>query len=444
MKTVLKAALILITLPGAGLFAQDFVGQDFRDALNDARAELRAASGQNAAAQPAPQPAILPTPVNFQDDNTPAAPEKEWTIMVFVNGKSNLEGDGLSDINEMEKVGSTPGVNVIVELGQFSNDRMARYYITKDTMPAQITSRMLGNAASVDMGDPAAVKNFTLWAEKRFPAKKYMLILWDHGSGWLRGNPVEDQGDAKGISYDYITKHNIDTPQLGRLIKGIEAGGGRVDLLAMDACLMQMAEVAYEMKDTKVTHIAASEEIEPGSGYPYDKWLPPLALKPSMGAAELGTIVAKEYLKQNPNGFQGKGLQYSVIELAKVPALVAKMDLLAKAAMAAGDKAAVLRARAEATRYTIADNKDLRRFSQLLMKHSRNAEVKAAAAEVERMLEQGKGPVVFSGVSAKKTTLSYGIAAYVPETAADIRGYSDLKMSADTSWDEFVNWLLVP
>jgi len=435
MKTIVKIVLGLIILPGVGLFAQDFVGQDFRDALEDARLEAAPAASLPAVTQPAA--------VDFQDDSTAPAAEKEWTIMVFVNGKSNLEGDGLADINEMEKVGSTRGVNVIVELGQFSNNRLARYYITKDSKPAEITSRLLGSATGVDMGDPAAVKDFTLWAEKRYPAKKYMLILWDHGTGWLKGNPVESHGDAKGISFDYLTHHNIDTPQLGRLVRDIEAGGGRVDLLAMDACLMQMAEVAYEMKDTKVSHIAASEEIEPGTGYPYDKILSKLALKPSMTAGPLGVIVAKEYLKQNPNGFQGKGLTYSVLEVAKVPQLAAKMDVLAKAIVAAGDKAPVLRARAEATRYSLADSKDLRRFSQLLMQYSKSAEVKAAAAEVDQLIAKG-GPVLFSGVSAKKPTLSYGVAAYVPENANEIRGYNELKLSADTSWDEFVNWLLVP
>ena len=434
MKTALKLAAALFILPGAGLFAQDFIGQDFQETLDNARQELRQSSATAS---------IVPVPVDFQNDSAVPAAQKEWTVMVFINGKNNLEGDGLTDINEMEKVGSTDKLNVIVEVGQFSSDKMARYYIARDTQTARITSPVLGSAASIDMGDPASVKDFTLWAEKRFPAKKYMLIVWDHGSGWLKGNPVAARSSAKGISDDWITRHNIDTPQLGRLIKDIEAGGGRVDLLAFDACLMQMVEVAYEMKGTQVSHIAASEEVEPGSGYPYDKWLASLALDPSMTAGQVGVIAAKEYLKQNPYGFQGKGLTYSVLEVAKVPQLAAKMDALAKAAIAAGDKAPVLRARAEATRYSYADNKDLRRFAQLLMQYSKSADVKAAAAEVDRLVGEG-GPVLFSGVSAQKTTLSYGVAVYVPEDAKNIRGYDELKLSADTAWDEFVNWLLVP
>jgi hypothetical protein len=436
MKTVLIAVIGLFVFNGAAGYAQDFAGADFYEALRSAREERKPAAGA---------PAVQPVIVNFSAEDAQPAPLKDWTVMVFVNGKNNLEGDALADINEMESVGSTEGMNVIVELGQMSSNRLTRYFVTRDTDTARISSRVLGNAEAVDMGDPASVKEFVLWAESRYPARKFMLILWDHGSGWIKGNPVTRQGSSsKGISDDWTTGHNIDTPQLGRLLREIEGSGGRVDLLGMDACLMQVAEVAYELKDTRVSHIAASEEVEPGSGYPYDRWLRGLARNTGMGAAELGTLVAREYLAANPDGFRGKGLTYSVIELAQMRGLARKMDALARAAMAANDKAAVLRARAEATRYTFADNKDLRRFAQLLMQHSSNAEVKAAAAELERALEPGAGPVVFSGVSSNRTTLSHGLAAYVPENDADINGYTELQLSADTQWDEFVNWLLRP
>ena len=434
MKTVLKAVIAALIIPGGGLYAQDFTGQGFRDALENARQELAAPR----AAAPAP------VAVDFPADDSGAAAVKEWTVMVFLNGKNNLEGDGLADLNEMEQVGSTPGVNVVVEIGQQSNNRLARVLVSRDTDTVNIASRVLSTASAVDMGDPASVKDFVLWAERRFPAKKFMLILWDHGSGWIKGNPVEERrGSGKGISDDFVTGHNIDTPQLGRLFRDIEAAGGRVDLLATDACLMQMAEVSYELKDSKIAYLAASEEIEPGDGYPYDKWLAPLALKPSMGPRELGVTVAKEYLKANPNGFQGRGLTYSVIQLSKIKELGEKMDALAKAAMDSGDKAAVLKARAEATRYKKADNKDLRRFAQLLGKYSKDQAVKEAAAAVDKLIAKG-GPVVFSGVSKNKRTRSYGVAVYMPEDGGEIRGYDELKLAADTRWDEFVGWLLKP
>ena len=69
------------------------------------------------------------------------AAEKEWTILVFINGDNNLEGAGIDDINEMEKVGSTDDVNIIVEIDRtsgydYSNGDWTttrRYYITKDS-----------------------------------------------------------------------------------------------------------------------------------------------------------------------------------------------------------------------------------------------------------------------------------------------------------------------
>jgi len=65
---------------------------------------------------------------------------KEWTVMVFVNAKNNLESYGLKDVNEMEMVGSTDKVNIIAELGRISGyssedgdwTGCRRLYVTKD------------------------------------------------------------------------------------------------------------------------------------------------------------------------------------------------------------------------------------------------------------------------------------------------------------------------
>ncbi len=441
MNTVTKSIAAMLMAAGVNGYAQDFAGADFYEGLRVSREELRG----KAEAAPVPQA----VPVDFAADDSAPAAVKEWTVMVFINGKNDLEPFGLQDINEMERVGSNAGLNIVVELGQMSTNRMQRYLVTRDSDTARVSSRLLGDASGIDMGDPAAVREFVLWAERRFPARKYMLILWDHGSGWLKGNPVEEGGEGKGISDDFLTGHNISTPQLGRLARDIEAGGGRVDLLAMDACLMQMAEVAYEFKDSRVQYIAASQEIEPGDGYPYDRWLAPLAANPGLTARQLGITVARQFLAANREGFRAMGRRftatYSVLDLAGVRELGRKMDALARAAMAAGDKAAVLRARGGATRYAIEDNKDLRQFALLLSSHTASAEVRAAAAELERLImRRDGGPVAFSGVSAAFPNRSFGVAAYIPESAQDMAGYGELKLSADTQWDEFVNWLLRP
>ena len=58
--------------------------------------------------------------------------------------------------------------------------------------------------------------------------------------------------------------------------------GQKVDILAFDACLMQMLEVSYAVKD-HVDIMLASEDIEPGEGWAYYESMAPIAANPEMG-----------------------------------------------------------------------------------------------------------------------------------------------------------------
>ena len=78
----------------------------------------------------------------------------EWTVMIYLDSDNNLESAGIDDINEMEMVGSTTDVNIVVQVdripysvlaannqgyaddvsnGDWTNTR--RYYITQDFDP---------------------------------------------------------------------------------------------------------------------------------------------------------------------------------------------------------------------------------------------------------------------------------------------------------------------
>lgn len=48
--------------------------------------------------------------------------KKKWTVMVFLNAANNLEPFGIEDLNEMEKVGSSREVNVVVELARYYSE----------------------------------------------------------------------------------------------------------------------------------------------------------------------------------------------------------------------------------------------------------------------------------------------------------------------------------
>jgi hypothetical protein len=221
---------------------------------------------------------------------------KEWTIMVFVNGKNNLEPYALYDMNEMEMIGSSDQVNVVAEVGRINGYSTSdgdwktarRYLVKKDNDKTKITSPIVQELGKVDMGDYKHLIDFATWAKTNYPAKKYMLIVWNHGAGWIKNTRAI--GVDKGISYDDETGNHITTPQLGMAMKAI----GKVDVYGSDACLMQMPEVNYEIKDY-VDYIVGSEETEPGDGYTYNLLLGPLVAKPTMGGAELGKLAVDAY-----------------------------------------------------------------------------------------------------------------------------------------------------
>ena len=51
----------------------------------------------------------------FGNNDSKPQPVKEWTVMVYMNGKNDLEAAGFLDLDEMERVGSSDQVNILAE-----------------------------------------------------------------------------------------------------------------------------------------------------------------------------------------------------------------------------------------------------------------------------------------------------------------------------------------
>src|SRR3990172_9807930 len=72
--------------------------------------------------------------------------------------------------------------------------------------------------------------------------------------------------------------------------------GRKVDLVGMDACLMTMIEIAYQIRDHACV-LVGSEELEPGAGWLYAAILGDLAAKPTLGPEELGATIVRRYIE---------------------------------------------------------------------------------------------------------------------------------------------------
>jgi len=371
--------------------------------------------------------------------------KKEWTIMVYLNAKNDLESDGIADMNEMETVGSNDYFNIVVEMGRMkgydsSNGDwigVRRYYVTKDNDKAIINSKLIADLGEVDMGDYKELINFAKWAKQNYPAKKYLLVIWNHGSGWAKG---KREKITRGISDDFVSKNHINTPQLGLAMKEI----GKVDVIDFDACLMQMAEVGYEIKDY-VSYIVASEESEPGTGDSYDIFLSKLAKNPTMGPLELAKSIVDAYYSYYSQ--TSEGTTKSVIRAKEFEGLLNAVNYFAYSISKAGDKSAVQKALAGVQSFDIYDNKDLYHFAKLVQSYTTNTDVKSKA---QTLMDFIKNKLVaynkttnggYSWYGSSDYSNSYGVAIYIPSHSI-ANGYTELQWAKYSNWDEFLRWYL--
>ena len=380
-------------------------------------------------------------------------PKKKWTVLIFLNGANDLETYGVLNMNQLEKIGSTADVNIVVQFkrigerydnsnGDWSDTR--RYYVDRDGDDATITSTLISKRTGVDMGSAATLQEFVNWGVKTFPAERYNLVLWNHGAGW-RSVKTRAQRPmvTRGVSYDDVTNNHINTIELPGAV--VHPEGKKWDLLTVDCSLMQMIEVLHEWRNT-ADYIVGSEESPPGEGYAYDLTIGHLANNPNMDGKTLGINYADDTSTRFANQY---GITQSVVETAKIAPIVTALNNLGATLMdlktSFGTEISV--ARADSTAYEYPENKDLLHFLDQLEIQVNDPTLKQRTAAVRAA---AKAAIVRNVTTKQFTPSSQGIAAFLPTPSRyktiDIeqangfgQRFSLLKLAKDAPrWQEFL------
>jgi hypothetical protein len=395
-----------------------------------------------------------------------------WTVLVYMAGDNNLDPSGIADLLEMKKVGSTPRVNVVAEFDRASGRGATRYLLRKGGTLAADAVASLGR---LNTGDPKHLLEFVRWGAKTYPADRYALVLWNHGQGWDDTDIYRDERhrrfrrlatgrirhalfrppvrrvlrgairkfEYRAILLDDDARDFLDNVELKRVLAGVATLlGGKLDLLGMDACLMSMAEVGYQIRGS-ARFTVGSEQTEPGDGWPYDRILAALAKHPEMDAADLSSVVVKEYLASYG---AADGVTQSACDLAKADALAAAVGALAGALTGAlRDRALrqrILAARMRVQSYEIPDNVDLVDFCRRLAAAAPGTVLAARCRDVVRAVGSGAGAagagyVVAQGSKGADLADSHSVAIYFPTMAVSPL-YARLDWSGVTGWDRFL------
>lgn len=219
-------------------------------------------------------------PAEVSSEQNPTRQTLDWTIMVYLCADNNLDAVGYQDFNDMETVGSTDDVNIIVAAdfdAHFSDQGI--YNVTYDTS-GTINSQYIA-AFSPDCGLPGVLLGFIQTAQSFAPANNYLLILWNHGAGYPGVCFDDDPGG------NWLTMAEIESVLADPSITD-------VDIVAFDACLMAQIEVAYQLVG-ETDYVVFSEDTIPLSGFPYQEWLPDVVNSPSITPASLCTQLVTRY-----------------------------------------------------------------------------------------------------------------------------------------------------
>ena len=352
---------------------------------------------------------------------------KEWTFMIFMNADNNLDQSAVKDLKEMRAKGGSNEFMDIVVMVDREKGPAATYYVTGGKL------ELIKDHGEVDMGDYKVYTNFIKSAIKKYPAKHYCSIIWNHGTGWKAIKAA--QGMVRGISYDDQSGNHITTAQLGFSLKDIKAALGRkLDLLCFDACLMQMAEVAYTVREG-ADYIVGSEETEPGDGYPYKEIFS--KMKKGMTPIDVAKLITKEYTDSYDDGSAGyHASTQSIVVSAAYENFKDELNGYTKMLMSSDSWKYITKMLNEVQGFGYPENIDLKHFVVLSKSKIKNPSLKTAA---DKLLASMERLVPMASRSGYGVNFAYGLAIYFPKESHKFsKEYFHLPFAKGTMWATMV------
>lgn len=369
----------------------------------------------------------------------PRGPGKaKWTIIGYIDGNCYLDETPLGSffikkVQNMEEVGSTDDVNVIVMVSSKKVGGCAKYYYVEKHLDEPvdcISSMELKDMGTIDMSDGSVLAEFVNYVleQKEYEAHHYMLILADHGLGW-RGVCWDEIQDPQG-------KACITLPELKSTLSSI---GKKFDIIAFDACLMGMCEVAYEIKDFADYMIASQNITWASIDLGYKEWLSSLTAYPDMDAEELAENVANAIY--NTGVAANVDVVTATIDLSKMSHLGSTLHTLMSYLLIQTYGAGVQNARNNCyVEPNAPDCVDLKEFVNKVKQEPDVSLVPRIVAAAETLEN-----AIVDAVPFKKGNVQYarnGLSIYFPVsrlyyTATDSANYANLSFT-ETAWHSFV------
>ncbi len=426
--------------------------------------------------------------------------QAEWTVLIFAQANNSLHNFAHKNFNDMATFGSNKKLNLLVQWHQPKHEGTWRYKINKGKLNLEQCIKTPTDGSNVK-----DLVGSMQWAVQNYPAKKYCLILWNHGLGiidpvWgntsMRINPhalrespriqlagiTQPELQAqnldlqlsstqdniatmntlhhRGILFNERTKTYMNNQQLSKALSEIKhkvLKNKKIDLLGMDACLMAMVEIGYQIRNY-ANYLVASQEVELAYGWNYK------TLTASLHSATLSPVQLAQSIVTSYESLYKKQIQFytqSAIDLTKINDLKTTIDNVitsfASCALAdpQGFKTMLKKARNSCLRFSTASYIDLHSFFDETLKQAgityernkninKNQKLKNAVKELKQSLQIGKAMIedtVIAHTAGRYYTRARGLSIYFPVKNID-RSYGRTEFASDSLWYSFLQNIL--
>ncbi len=231
---------------------------------------------------------------NDEDDDVKMEKKQaDYTVMLYGVGGGDLDLYLRYNLDQVQTYGYTEKVNFAATVKYSADEQegegMDGTRLLTMTPEGMKNERIAGPEFRMD--DPQNLADFIISSRESFPAKKYVLVLWNHGLEFsMYDQPVNDNYNTKKSSRALLFDDNVEeyggeaSLSIFELEEALARAGEKIDLLYWDVCTMNMIEHVYQLRE-HVNYILGAEHLTPCYGGNYAALIHSLENNPALLSA---------------------------------------------------------------------------------------------------------------------------------------------------------------
>jgi hypothetical protein len=378
--------------------------------------------------------------------------QSKITLMVYFAADNNLGPYAKQDIEELRLATANSNIRVIFQTEYPESSHTMRGVIENNTI------QYIDTGSNLNMADKKTLSDFISWGKANYSSDRYVVSLWSHGLGWrlngvsgdltflsqssnssdVNSNVAVEQQTASSNSpfkikfnqNKFIVNYSSNSVNKGAIaddtsnafmsiadIGNALNNAGGVDVLVFDACLMQMTEVAYALKDSAKVMVASEDNV-PATGFNYTSLINSLINSTALTTQQIGTNIAKTYI--NSYSSSKSAVHVSNLDLTKIADLRNSITNFAASLypMVGSEKGNISQAKQQSADFYNLGHMDLLGFMQNYRNITVSTDLKTKADDV---IDKANSVVLYSDIYIPDNTTSYnqnakGLALYLPSS----------------------------